>query len=922
MGKIIKISLFLLIAGFFIFSGCGDKDTGTGPTAPSDTNTPEETVTEEFTATSTYTVVPTSTPALSYNIEGTLTLPESAGGRQFKVIVDTDLDPENGYTGSINEICGSSTQINYQMNVPDGVYYVYAFVDVNDSGLENWDGNDYAGYYGSSYPDEPSTENVTTPMTGVDITLVEVPPTVTIHITLPDQAPGMMYMAGLFLGIGPGNDPAAGVDGALGFSTDFYIKLTNVAKGDYYCLGMVDTNGNMEQIENIDEGDFFGIYGGDQNNFPASPNVTVDGDLYIELPLQETVPNVFGDLMLPDPAYGSLYQILVSEDPIGESTAFQAMKLAPVTSTTVTQPYAVYVPMPGNYYITALVDINGSGLTEGPLPGDYAGIYGVPTPIANWEDPWPASPNASCPGNGFDIYLDTMPGEPTSTATVTLTATNTPEGPTHTYTATPTATATPDYGTVSGNLLLPDDQWNKPYSIIVDTDLNPLNGNVNEQEGTCGLGTSVPYSVTAPAGAYYVYAVVFNSTSLTGNITAGDYLGVYGAQWPDFPVSTNVIVENNTVFSADIDMETAYNNVSGTIVIPDPAPGADYAVLVDDDTDGGNGSVGAVVSAVPDSSLEIPYELVCPFPGSFYLYALVDATGDGLFNGPGDGDYMGFYGSPSMTTIDPAVMNGPYEIITDVMGATATPTPEFTPVPTSTPDPDPILSGEITLEIDAEGNYFWVGVHAGDFQFDYQYTGICEAGLTQTYGLDVPDGDWNIVCVVYMDGETTEGSPKNGDQIGLHGALYPAWPSGTTVTISGGTPVTADITVVQVFDNVSGTITMPEAQPGNEYAVFLDSDAFEADGGEMAYTTGICGLNNKIEYSFLAAAPGDYYVYAVVDNTGDGIGNDLYPPDGTAVDSGDYLGFYGGSEINPPASPLTIDNAQTYVLDFDVAEHP
>ena len=255
-----------------------------------------------------------------------------------------------------------------------------------------------------------------------------------------------------------------------------------------------------------------------------------------------------------------------------------------------------------------------------------------------------------------------------------------------------------------------------------------------------------------------------------------------------------------------------------------------------------------------------------------------------------------------------------------VMGAISTPTPETPPVPTSTPDPDPVLSGEITLEVDATGNYFWVGVHAGDFNFDYEYIGVCEPGLTQTYGLDVPDGDWNVICVVYMDGIRFEGPPLNGDQAGNHGALYPAWPSGTTVTISGGAPVTADITVVQVFDNVSGTITMPQAQPGNEYAVFLDMDAFETDGGEMAYVTGICGLNNKIEYSFLAAVPGNYFIYAVVDNTGDGLYNDLNPPDGSGVDAGDYLGFYGGSGINPPAAPLAIDNSQTYVLDFDVAE--
>jgi hypothetical protein len=75
--------------------------------------------------------------------------------------------------------------------------------------------------------------------------------------------------------------------------------------------------------------------------------------------------------------------------------------------------------------------------------------------------------------------------------------------------------------------------------------------------------------------------------------------------------------------------------------------------------------------------------------------------------------------------------------------------------------------------------------------------------------------------------------------------------------------------------------------------VVVDAD-FNGDNGNVTYVGGTCGAGTTCDYTISNVPPGSYYLYAVVRVVS---GSDDPPQ------TGDYLGMYGGSFNNPPASP-------------------
>jgi hypothetical protein len=73
----------------------------------------------------------------------------------------------------------------------------------------------------------------------------------------------------------------------------------------------------------------------------------------------------------------------------------------------------------------------------------------------------------------------------------------------------------------------------------------------------------------------------------------------------------------------------------------------------------------------------------------------------------------------------------------------------------------------------------------------------------------------------------------------------------------------------------------------------VDND-LNGDNGFVASTTGTCGTATAVNYSISDVPAGTYYIYA---------GVRVISAPNTAPQSGDYLGFYGGSLTNPPAQP-------------------
>jgi hypothetical protein len=113
----------------------------------------------------------------------------------------------------------------------------------------------------------------------------------------------------------------------------------------------------------------------------------------------------------------------------------------------------------------------------------------------------------------------------------------------------------PETATVTGALNLPDDAAGKTWAVILDNDINGDNGYAFLGMGLCGSGTEVTYSVSdVTTGTYYLYAVVFVVSDGSQGPQFGDFIGIYGGEYPDnAPASPNAQIKSGTN-TFDIDL--------------------------------------------------------------------------------------------------------------------------------------------------------------------------------------------------------------------------------------------------------------------------------------------------------------------------------------------------------------------------------
>ncbi|MFP4467135.1 MAG: hypothetical protein ACLFP1_08795 [Candidatus Goldiibacteriota bacterium] len=201
---------------------------------------------------------------------------------------------------------------------------------------------------------------------------------------------------------------------------------------------------------------------------------------------------------------------------------------------------------------------------------------------------------------------------------------------------------TPVPGIISGNLLLPEPLEGRHFKVIVDTDLH-IEENAAEYTGVCGAGVSIPYSVTITPGNYYIYTFINEDGDYSNPPVQGDYIGIYGGDWPSLiPESANLLLEEGEEIQADdIAMAQAYNNMTGTVTIPEPAQGHEYIIMLDAGPQMGEGISGIARGFISEAGSAFDYELLFPFPGDYAVYGFVDITGSGIENGFEKGDYGG-----------------------------------------------------------------------------------------------------------------------------------------------------------------------------------------------------------------------------------------------------------------------------------------
>lgn len=91
-------------------------------------------------------------------ISGVLHLPFNANGKTWAVLIDDDLNGDNGYIKIGMGTCGTGTNISYSVNgIPVGTYYVYSAIFIVSDGSQGPQIGDLYGIYGAQLPDNVPT---------------------------------------------------------------------------------------------------------------------------------------------------------------------------------------------------------------------------------------------------------------------------------------------------------------------------------------------------------------------------------------------------------------------------------------------------------------------------------------------------------------------------------------------------------------------------------------------------------------------------------------------------------------------------------------------------------------------------------------------------------------------------------------------
>lgn len=94
-------------------------------------------------------------------LSGTITLPYPAPNKTLYVMIDNDINGDNGFLYSFQGYCSPDTIENYTINnVATGTYYVYAAVFVKGNGEGGPQKGDFLGLYGGSLDNPPNAPNV------------------------------------------------------------------------------------------------------------------------------------------------------------------------------------------------------------------------------------------------------------------------------------------------------------------------------------------------------------------------------------------------------------------------------------------------------------------------------------------------------------------------------------------------------------------------------------------------------------------------------------------------------------------------------------------------------------------------------------------------------------------------------------------
>lgn len=140
----------------------------------------------------------------------------------------------------------------------------------------------------------------------------------------------------------------------------------------------------------------------------------------------------------------------------------------------------------------------------------------------------------------------------------------------------------------------------------------------------------------------------------------------------------------------------------------------------------------------------------------------------------------------------------------------------------------------------------------------------------------------------------------------------------TSGDVTGDFPVS--VSGLSGSGTVSGTITLPSAVSGTCYAVVLTQSFSPANPLQNAFAvaSGATGGTLTLTYSFSNVPPGQYYLFAGVDNDGNNASAPACSFTTVTLTPGDFYGLYGGGF---PAGPNVTVNIGANTFDFSLTTY-
>jgi uncharacterized protein (DUF2141 family) len=181
------------------------------------------------------------------------------------------------------------------------------------------------------------------------------------------------------------------------------------------------------------------------------------------------------------------------------------------------------------------------------------------------------------------------------------------------------------------------------------------------------------------------------------------------------------------------------------------------------------------------------------------------------------------------------------------------------------------------------------------------YTFAWGSGNSETFTIsNASAGKYFLLSFIDIDGS---GTVNSGDRVGYWGGTGVFPPSPENITLGVGDNISDLIVSLSLQPlataTVNGTLTAPDSVPaGRVYRVYIvpAGDLTSVSLNLNGYAGRIDGIwsatGNSQSFSVPNVFPGNFYVCAIIDYNGNGLG------------IGDYFGWRGGSGDNPPSAPV------------------